>query len=342
MVDEPAAEEKFTVPKRPGDRLRAARVAAGLEIADITARTRIPTRHLEAIEANDYSGLPSPTYATGFARSYARAVGLDEVAIAHDVRGEVAQSWNRQPARETFIADDPARTPSRGVVMTALAVAVIALIGAVLWFGTDLLRGTGQSSRTAQPTLVEETTATMAVPEPGGTLTVGSGQVSLTATDAVWVRVYDAAGTTLFMKEMTSGERYDVPADADRPMINTGRPDQIEVSVNGSRVAPLGNGRVAIKDVPIGAAALLARDGGTAPTPDASPTPAASSSRSTNTTAAPRERAATPTPRPTPRATASPSSSRGTTPPARTSTNPLLSITPAPPPPPSNATQPNG
>ncbi len=64
-----------TVPTRPGDILRYEREAQGLTIADIAARTRIPQRHLESIDASDYSGLPSTTYATGFARAYAKALG---------------------------------------------------------------------------------------------------------------------------------------------------------------------------------------------------------------------------------------------------------------------------
>jgi hypothetical protein len=48
-------------------------------------------------------------------------------------------------------------------------------------------------------------------------------------------------------------------------MINVGRPDKLQVTVNGSAVPPLGSGRVAIKDVGISAAALAARATTTAP-----------------------------------------------------------------------------
>ena len=45
-------------------------------------------------------------------------------------------------------------------------------------------------------------------------------------------------------------------------MINVGRPDKLPVTLNGSAVPPLGTGERAIKDVPVGAAALAARAGG--------------------------------------------------------------------------------
>ena len=48
----------------------------------------MPLRHLTAIEGGEYGGLPSQTYATGFARAYARAIGADEVAITRQLRGD--------------------------------------------------------------------------------------------------------------------------------------------------------------------------------------------------------------------------------------------------------------
>lgn len=265
MVDGPASADATEPPKRPGERLREARVAAGLELADVAARTRVPTRHLEAIENGDFSGLPSTTYVMGFTRAYARAMGVDEVGIARDVRAELAQSWQPAPLRAEYVPADPARVPGRGVALAGVLVAVLALIFAGLWFGTDVLRGsTSAPAEVAAPAAAADA---IAVPPPGQSVSQApapsaSGQVSLTATDLVWVRIYDAADKTLLMKEMTAGERYDVPTAADRPMINVGRPDKLAISINGSNVPALGDGRRAIKDVPISATALLARDSG--------------------------------------------------------------------------------
>jgi transcriptional regulator with XRE-family HTH domain len=271
MVDGPVSTDATLIPKRPGERLREARIAAGLELADVAARTRVPTRHLESIEASDFSGLPSTTYAMGFAKAYARALGVDEVGIARDVRAELAQNWQPAPLRPEYVPADPARVPGRGVALAGALVAVLALIFAGLWFGTDLLRGTSASTEVAAPAADLNS---IAVPPPGQSVSQApapsaSGQVSLTATDTVWVRIYDAADKTLLMKEMAPGERYDVPTDANGPLINIGRPDKLAISINGSNVPALGDGRRAIKDVPIGAAALLARDSATTLTPTA-------------------------------------------------------------------------
>lgn len=294
MTDADPGSETTQVPGPPGERLRQAREAGGLSLADVAARTRIPQRHLESIESGNYSNLPSPTYAMGFARAYARAVGVDEVSLAADVRRDLDRSWDR-PTRTVpvYEMEDPTRTPSRGLVWSGVLVAVLLLVGLGLWYGSDLLRGggTSESSVATADEVAVPIPQTVAPPPAPST----GGQVTITATDEVWVRIYDAAGTTLLMKTMAPGERYDVPAGANEPQINVGRPDKLAITVNGSAVPPLGDGRVAIKDVPIAAAALLARGAGT-PAAGATPTPT------------PRASAATPASRPAARPLPSPTS----------------------------------
>jgi hypothetical protein len=70
-------------------------------------------------------------------------------------------------------------------------------------------------------------------------------------------------------------------------MINIGRPDKLQVTINGSAVPALGDGKRAIKDVPISAAALQAR--GTT-TPAAAPA-AAPATVAPTTDAKPSKRA---------------------------------------------------
>lgn len=280
MTDGDAGETGNLLPRRPGERLRDARQSQGLSLEDIATRTRIPQRHLAAIEAGDYGSLPSETYAMGFSKAYARAVGVDEVALSREVRGEIAGNWNRPAPHVPYEISDPARTPSRGLVLIGIAVALLLAIGAALWFGTDLLRG---GSGGGQPATAETTgapVATVAVPPPG-TATPGAadprGEVVLTASDTVWVRVYDTDGKTLFQDEMTAGERYAVPADAKEPRITVARADRLAVTINGSAVPPLGDGRATLRGAPIDAASLLSR-GAAAATPAAAPSPAASAS----------------------------------------------------------------
>jgi cytoskeletal protein RodZ len=81
-----------------GERLRAAREEKKLSLEDVAAQTRIPQRHLEAIEAADWEKLPAPTYTVGFAKNYAAVVGLDRAEIGEQLRVEWAVSGLRPSA----------------------------------------------------------------------------------------------------------------------------------------------------------------------------------------------------------------------------------------------------
>lgn len=274
-------------PVKVGEKLRDARLAQGLELSDVAARTRVPQRHLAAIENSDYSGLPSPTYAIGFVKAYARAVGADEVALARELRAETASTFAAREVYESYDPEDPVREPPSALAWGGAIVAILLLAAVGLWYGTDLFRG----GLTPAP---EPTPTALATPEaaPSAAATpVSGGQVTLIATQPVWLRIYDATGTRLYEKEMAAGERYDVPADANGPMINLGRPEAVQVTIDGVTVEPLGRPGVAIKDVPISADALRARG---QPAATASPTPAAAS-----TPSAQRAPTARPSPAPT-------------------------------------------
>ena len=255
MTEPERGENATLVPHLVGDRLRAARERHEMSLAEIGARTRVPLRHLEAIEASNYSALPSPTYAVGFVRAYARIVGEDEVVLARDVRVEALQAPREKPAYQPYEIADPARVPSRGLVIAAAGLALAIVVLAILWFATGLLRGEGEAPAAA-PAVALAVPAAEPSPAQAAPTT---GQVTLAATDEVWLRVYDSANKTLFTGTMKAGERFDVPRDADGPMINVGRPDKLQVTLNGSVLPPLGTGERPIKDVPVSAPALAAR-----------------------------------------------------------------------------------
>lgn len=264
----PGAAAPSAASGRAGALLKAARERQGLSLSEVASRTRVPLRHLEAIEADDYAGLPSPTYATGFARAYARAVGADEVAVARGVRQELAGAVRPQRDYQPYEPTDPARVPSRGLTWAATALAVLVAIVAGLYFATDLFRG-GVASQPAAPVVAARPAPTpVARPAPAGK------EVLVTATDEVWVRIYDADNKTLHQGTLKAGERFDVPADAKDPKINVGRPDKLRITINGSLVQGLDLGDKPIKNVRVSAAALTARAAGQA-SPAAAGTPPA-------------------------------------------------------------------
>lgn len=262
---------------RAGASLRAAREAQGLSVKDIAARTRITARHVEALEAGDYGTLPGRPYALGFARSYAKAVGLDEIAMAETVRAELGA---RGPAPEPrvihqFEAGDPAKTPTRLVSWLA-GLLVVAVIGLGLVFWRSYYWPSAELPALVSP---EEPKPAVAASQPVAAPTaapapapVPRGPVVFTALqDRIWVKFYDGAGKQLVQKLLAKGETWTVPADAVDPKLWTGRPDALGITIGGQAVPRIADKQGIVKDVPVSAAALLAR-----PAPGGAPAPASS------------------------------------------------------------------
>lgn len=259
MAEQPELESGAVAPdvqsSTPGAKLRAAREAQGLSMQDVATRTRIAQRQLEAIERDDYSALPGIPYAVGFARAYARAVDLDEVAIAADVRHAVHNSELGANRYEAFEPADPARVPSRALAWTAAAIVIVLVVGFTIWRTQMLTPPTGQeiAAEQAKP-------AAAAKPAAGARPAAPVVQtVVFTANDDVWLRIYDEAGERLKDGLMKKGESFTLPANARNPMILTGRPQALTVTVGGKPIPPLGAPDRTISDVPVSAAALLAR-----------------------------------------------------------------------------------
>lgn len=266
-------EEPTSYTARPGERLRAAREALGLDLSEIAARTRIPQRHLEAIEAGSYAGLPSITYAAGFAKAYARTVNADEVAIARDVRAELGQI-ERPVLTPEYPLQEPSRAAPGGIVWFGVIAALVLVAAIGIWYGTDWFRGGASQGDGLVQQLESTPTPTPVAVAPTPTPTIPAVEhVTLVARGPAWIRITDAAGKRIAEKELAAGERYEVPDDADHPRIRTGRPDQLQVLLNGSEVAPLGT-RVEVVEAELTSTALRGRGQPNA-TPSATPSAAA-------------------------------------------------------------------
>ena len=75
-----------------GDKLRSAREAKGLSIADIEKTTKIQSRYLTAIEQNDFDKLPGDFYVRAFIRQYAQIVGLDGKELLSEYHQDLPES----------------------------------------------------------------------------------------------------------------------------------------------------------------------------------------------------------------------------------------------------------
>ncbi len=261
-----------------GQRLRAARESRGLTLEQVAAETRIPQRHLLAMEADDFGKLPGRTYAVGFARTFAKAVGLDQDQVGTEVRAELDTQREDGYRPASFEPGDPARVPSRALGWFA-AFAVLLLLAGGFFFFRTMFAPAGEL-----PSLVEQQNAAQqksqrAAHKPAGApaaAPVAAGAVVFTALQpGVWVKFYDAGGKQLLQKQLAPGESYTVPSDAKGPMLWTGRPEALAITVGGKPLPRLAEQQQVMKDVPVTAQALLARAQPSAVPTGENPSPAA-------------------------------------------------------------------
>jgi cytoskeleton protein RodZ len=260
MTDQPAiGQEDYA---SLGEQLRRAREAKGMSLDDIANRTRIPIRHLQNIERGEWDALPAPTYAIGFTRNYANAVGLDGAVLARALRDDIGGPSHRAAAPEYYAQADPARVPPRSLAIIAIVIAAMLIAGYLLW------RRTLDEPPAPAPGPVAE----MPVPErPAAPAPVtpqaAAGQgVTLVATGEVWLRITEGpGGATLYSGSMIAGGRFQLPAGARQPVIRTGRPQNLRAEVGGRDLGPLAPVEQVIENVSLRPEDLAARAQGAPP-----------------------------------------------------------------------------
>ena len=270
MSDHDEGDDRFVA---IGERLRRAREARAMSLDDVASQTRIPMRHLQHIELGEWDALPAPTYAIGFTRNYASAVGLDGPAIANELRDEIGGPRRRTQAAEYYEPADPARVPPKSLVIGVI-VAIVLLVGAyVLW------RNTLGADAGPAPEPVAEAPQDSGGPAPDNGQAAApqdvTGQaVTLTALGDVWFSVTDGnGGPSLHTGVMTTGQTFTVPATAAHPLLRTGRPQMLRASAAGRDLGLIGPEERTVDNVSLLPQDLAARAAGQTAAPAATAPP---------------------------------------------------------------------
>lgn len=255
-----------------GQQLREAREAKGLSLEDVAASTRIPTRHLISLEESAWDKLPAATYAVGFAKNYAAAVGLDRASVGDQLRAEMGDVRPVQAAPIEYLeVADPKRSFPKGLVFGALALLALAVIG-LIWVNERQLQSDANTAAPVSGNDVAPTPAAPAAP-------VAAQPVTLAATDAVWLEIKDGQAI-LKQGEMKAGETYQIPVTAVAPVLMTGKPEALRITVGDKIAPPVGEAGKRVKDVSLKGADLLAAGAAaTTPAPAASISAAAAAPR---------------------------------------------------------------
>ncbi len=141
----------------PGSKLRQAREARNLSVADVKSALRLKEGVVEALECDDYHVLPAPIFVKGYLRSYARLVGVGEGPV-------LAQYQAQGPSDPPPLAPAFPRTkefhPRVPWPIVLGALSILAIVGAVLMF-----KSAEQETPVTQPALESDPIEEL-VPEP--------------------------------------------------------------------------------------------------------------------------------------------------------------------------------
>jgi len=112
-----------------GELLRRAREHRGLTLQEIARETKLPQRHLEALENDNQAVMPAGFYERAEIRTYARAVGLDQDLLVSQL-GSVSRPVAAQGAVRDIL-----KTATRALPRAAVLIALVVITVAAIVFG---------------------------------------------------------------------------------------------------------------------------------------------------------------------------------------------------------------
>jgi hypothetical protein len=150
-----------------GATLREARMRARIDVSEIEAKTKIRAKYLRALENEEWSLLPGPTFVKSFLRTYAQALELDDKALVEEYRRHherpseamlepiVSTPQSKRGATRSRSGSGgrsgQGGGPSRGYVLavSAIGVVIVVLIALLLFDGGSSNKNGATSTDTA-------------------------------------------------------------------------------------------------------------------------------------------------------------------------------------------------
>lgn len=152
-----------------GERLRQARVRAGISPAEAGAKLKMPTHVIEALEREDWGRIGAPVFVRGHLRSYAKLLGLPADAIAANVAVPAAKAAELVPRTYTPRMQRVVEQTGRRLVY----VLITATIAVPVWLATR-----SHLDGSANDAVPLDGAATLTLPQPATAITADAGSAS--------------------------------------------------------------------------------------------------------------------------------------------------------------------
>ncbi|PYR51001.1 MAG: hypothetical protein DMF89_07655 [Acidobacteria bacterium] len=221
-----------------GELLRGARQRRGLTLQQISQETKIPRRHLEALEHDNLATSPGAFYQRAEVRAYAQVVHLDQhLALAQ-----------LETALETSSVQSNAE-PSKGRRQAFSRALALILVGVVMAAVALARVGGGRASGAGH-------LENIAMPSPATTIDQGTAR---TAEPEVPGLPPDTAGLLSVLLDAPAASSDGDPTNADTVLVVSTEPPGASVTVNG---VGWGTSPVTIRYLPPGEKRIrVSRDG---------------------------------------------------------------------------------
>jgi cytoskeletal protein RodZ len=257
-----------------GQRLRQAREQRGLNTAEIARELKLRAAYLTAMENGEWSALPGYVYGIGFARQYARYLGLD-------LEEDIARiSSHEYQLTKPLTFPDPPIAPAKRWAVTATLLFILLFIGFNVFHSVVHKPGqdTGPASLhpaspppvakpaakkpkaepaapapakpAAKPVAAEPAPAPAAAPASSTAAPANASAVEkhkgahryrfLAVGGDVWLQLYSSPDALLKEALLRQGQHMDIDTDATSLIMDCGNAGALEISIDGKPVAAAG------------------------------------------------------------------------------------------------------
>ena len=250
-----------------GETLQRARLAQGLDVATVSARTKINAKYLEAIEADDRGRLPSSFFYKNFVQQYARTLSLDSKEIDAEIDrvlsadaplplpGQVNPAWREVPPVELSSRFRISRVYASSAVLILMLAACSGIYG--WWYSSHSV--TAPSTESSMPVAKADQVAPVAKVEPvpvalastandprqsaavtpAAPIATSKVLVDLLAREETWLSV-SSDGKPVFSGILAANQSKTVEGKEYAKM-RVGNAAGLEVRLNGKLLGPLGH-----------------------------------------------------------------------------------------------------